>query len=230
MATFTAWIENNNCEAFPVETTGDTVQDVAADLVAHLREENYVPPFSEWVENQLSATEISWSVEITEVATGEKFTAYLTAKTSVARDVIEKAKSEVEYVLESQNHQYPEYNFIVHDEEILEIIDNFTWIPDSDDTVWDVTSKLSEYLEDQAGSDNFAYNIPIVATYDCIGFYQENYPEVDEWLEHIGIDPATPLSETIAACVNDFIVHKLNESLSLLSEIVANYTDSDFDA
>lgn len=230
MATFTAWIENSQGESFSIEVDGDTVQDVATDLVAHLLEENHVPPFSEWVEDQLSATEMSWSAEITKVATGEKFTAYLTAETTVARDVIEKAKSEVESVLESQNHQYPGYDFIVHDEEILEIIDNFTWIPDSDDTVWDVTSKLSEYLEDQAGSDNFACNIPIVATYDCIGFYQENYPEVDEWLEHIGIDPATPLSETIAACVNDFIVHKLDEALSLLSEVVANYTDSDFDA
>lgn len=230
MATFTAWVENNKCEAFPIETNGDSVQEVATDLVAHLREENYVPPFSEWVENQLSATEMNWSTPITEVATGEKFTVHLTAETSIARDVIAKAKSEVGYVLESQSHQYPEYDFIVHDEEILEIIDNFMWVPDIDDTVWDVTSKLSEYLEDQAASGNFDCQMPIISTYDCIGFYQENWVDVDEWLEHIGIDPATPLSKTIAACVNDFIVHKLNEALSLLSEIVANYTDSDFDA
>lgn len=229
MATFTAWIENSQGESFSIEVDGDTVQDVATDLVAHLLEENRVLPFFEWDENQLSATEIRWSAGITEIATGAEFTAYLTAKTTVARDVIEKAKSEVEYVLASQNCQYPGYGFIVHDEEILDIIDNFTWIPDLDDTVWDVASKLSEYLRDQAESDNFANNIPITATYDCIGFYQANWPDVDEWIENIGIDQNQPPSQTIAACVNDFIVHKLDEALGLLSEIVANYTDSDFE-
>ena len=229
MATFTAWIENSQGESFSIEVDGDTVQEVATDLVAHLQEENHVPPFSEWVEGQLSATEMSWSAEITEVATGEKFTAYLTAETTVARDVIEKAKSEVESVLESQNHQYPGYDFIVHDEVIIEIIDNFMWVPDIDDTVWDVTSKLSEYLEDQAASGNFDCQMPIIYTYDCIGFYQENWVDVDEWIEHIDIDQNQFPSKTIVTSVNDFIVHKLDEALGLLSEIVANYADSDFE-
>lgn len=234
MATFTAWIENSNGESFPIETNGTTVREVATDLIAHLLEENHVPPFSEWDEDQLSATKTDWSATITEIATGEKFAAYLTAETSIAHDVIAKAKEDLQYVLESQESRYEGYDFSYFEEDFTEAIEEFTWIPDPDDTTWDVASKLSEYLEDLAGSKEFYASLPISATYEALNFYRENWVGCDEFYRvHYGAFGALGEEDLSQMCCNaayGLAEWGLKEVLSLLSEIVSNYTDSDFDA